>query len=286
MTEGCAAELRRQMAAASQAEDFSQAAYLQQLLKVLGPAERPITLADAAPETPEAQAEFFLEHGFCVCPRVLQGERLERIQRAFHESAAEPARERWLAACASGERAPTNGQMDMEKLYNWDMLSEADDDCFYDILDPPALLGCLTRCLGGHVHCNGGKGRVIPSEPENEITSAEHADGYLSWHRDTGTFLGSGFSGTRWPRERRIKVLTAIFDSPGAGTALVPGSQLLPSPPERTLARSFLGGHGHYHKMDSFHPRFGPEGRQNREWTGVHGVDLPSSASAPCPPLA
>ena len=105
-------------------------------------------------------------------------------------------------------------------------------------------------------------------------------------HRDTGTFLGSGFSGTRWPRERRIKVLTAIFDSPGAGTALVPGSQLLPSPPERTLARSFLGGHGHYHKMDSFHPRFGPEGRQNREWTGVHGVDLPSSASAPCPPLA
>ena len=181
MTEGCAAELRRQMAAAAQAEDFSQAAYLQQLLKVLGPAERPITLADAAPETPEAQAEFFLEHGFCVCPRVLQGERLARIQRAFHESAAEPARERWLAACASGARAPTNGQMDMEKLYNWDILSEADDDCFYDILDPPALLGCVTRCLGGHVHCSGGKGRVIPSEPENEITSAEHADGYLSW---------------------------------------------------------------------------------------------------------
>ena len=136
--------------------------------------------------------------------------------------------------------------MDKEKLYNWDMLGEGDDDIFYDIVDPPKLLGCLTRCLGGQVYCNLGKGRVIPSEADPEISAAQGPDGYLSWHRDTGSFLGSSFGGSRWPRERRIKVLTAIFDSPDAGTGLVPGSQLLPSPPERMLSESFLGGHGEY----------------------------------------
>ena len=35
---------------------------------------------------------------------------------------------------------------------------------------------------------------------------------------------------------------------------------------------------GHYHKSESFHPRFGPEGRQGKHWHGVRGVDLPSTA--------
>ena len=58
--------------------------------------------------------------------------------------------------------------------------------------------------------------------------------------------------------------------------ALVPGSHRLPSPPERTLKKSFLGGHGHYHKPDSYHPRFGIGGRRAQAWHGKRGEDLPS----------
>ena len=73
-------------------------------------------------------------------------------------------------------------------------------------------------------------------------------------------------------------MLTSLFDTAvdGGGTGLVPGSHRLPSPPERTLKRSFLGGHGHFHKPDSHHPRFGAGGRGARPWHGKRGEDLPS----------
>ena len=111
---------------------------------------------------------------------------------------------------------------------------------------------------------------------------------------------GTSFDGWPFPRERRIKVLTAIFDTPpgGGGTGLVrafldfvlthcltrkcqrqvPGSHRLPDKPDSTLLPSFLGGHGHYHPPDSEHPRFGPAGRDEQQWLAEPGVDLPSSA--------
>ena len=70
------------------------------------------------------------------------------------------------------------------------MLGEADDDCFWDLLDPPKLVAVATRCVGGDLFTTGGKGRVVPSEPEDQAavdpeiaaTGYLHSpDGYISW---------------------------------------------------------------------------------------------------------
>ena len=75
-------ELQDEMKAAAEAEDYERAAYLKQLLAVLGPRKEPITLEDACPASADAQAAFFLEHGF-VCVPSLEGAALERVQQAY-----------------------------------------------------------------------------------------------------------------------------------------------------------------------------------------------------------
>ena len=183
-------ELQDQMKAAAEAEDYERAAYLKQLLKVLGPCKEPITLEDACPPSADAQAEFFLEHGF-VCVPSLEGAALERVQAAYLR-VADRAHESWLENCRAGTVRP-----DLGKFYGWPMLGDDDDDCLWDILDSPNLIACLTRVLGGEVFGGGGSGRVVPSEPDKLEELEELMDelggewpehphspnGYISWHR-------------------------------------------------------------------------------------------------------
>lgn len=129
----------RELAAAAGSE-YRLAAQLRDLREVLGP-RPPLSLEQASPTDVDDQHEFFLRNGFVVVPRVLDGERLHRAQRAY-TAAMVPHRLAWEQERARGEGIGREGGLRFlsgsdayRTFYNGkfaDLMAE--DDVFLDLV--------------------------------------------------------------------------------------------------------------------------------------------------------
>jgi hypothetical protein len=223
--------------AAVEAEDYARAAHLQQIIKVLHPDNKmtpvrreahmlrvhsivthmradPHTIAwfvfgggHAAlqdlckPQTPEAQIEFFHEHGFVILTGILEGERLERAQRVWN-SVMEPQYAAWEAERAKGRGFSrtagggfAEGTTVARRYFDLKGLMDADEELWIDMMDSPTFRPVISRFAGGGdeegepgggnevyhgiARVGGVGGRVIP--PDTDPRYSEQPMGYLAW---------------------------------------------------------------------------------------------------------
>ena len=176
--------LRHAVDAAVAAEDYRQAAELQQTLTTLAGA--PVTLSDCLePTTADERAAFFWENGFLCIPQAFAGAALQRQQQAWLAAQA-PHRAAWLEATQQGEEVkrsqgqradlffdiPTDPRWWSEELWRTRRPGTAGrqlffelDPAFVDIIDAAPLLEVLERVVGPDVECTGVQARSVPPAP-------------------------------------------------------------------------------------------------------------------------
>ena len=265
------AMLRQRESEAAASRNYAAATLLRDLHGVVGP-KPALTLEDCTPDTLEQQFAFFLENGFCVIPRVLEGEALERARAAWLRREAVARRkyeeERALAPPLTAEERLEAERRNPQSLFNSDgrPVTRADgsavghgayrtffdtdhlaeeDDVFVELIDSPKAVPLLSMVVG-----NGGLqkgetydrnyGTVRLRGISGRVVPPEgNSDGYCVWHQDVPP-------PDRWPRpkQRYVKTFTNLWAVPfnGGESGLVPGSHRLPEGPEQTLHVRFRSG--------------------------------------------
>jgi hypothetical protein len=214
--------------AASEAQDFRQAAALQDLLHVVE-AKPALSVDDCCP-SPEDALEFFLREGFVCVRNVLNADQLQRLQAQWRQ-AQEPIRALWdeaklIAGNFIGEDFQPEERfahiphgrlwfdMPLPQLFQE---AAGGDPVMLDIIDPPRLVQILEQIIGPDVRLVGIQPRTVPPE-QNQ--------GYTTWHRD-GIQPPS-----HWPHPhaRIVKAFVHVFDvaEDQACTSVVRGSHLMP----------------------------------------------------------
>jgi ectoine hydroxylase-related dioxygenase (phytanoyl-CoA dioxygenase family) len=237
-------ELHTLTAAAASRRDFRTAAHLQTMLDVLGGGRPPLPLSAFTAEDPDRAADIFLEHGFCVLPRVVSELELARMRATYETDAAElraSFEHEWAKAesISAGAHSDRPIRADLGKYYSFSTQGPA----FVPLLDPTLLQQVMHRVLGQPVLASAAGGRVVPVA---DSATAHATDGYISWHRDISG--GLGYDCWPFPHSRSVKTSVFLYDVPedGAPLTILPGSHRLPNAPQQTLAATFRGGRGHY----------------------------------------
>lgn len=171
------------------------------LTRRTAPTPCPVPQDMCKPQTPEAQIEFFHEHGFVILTGILEGDRLERAQRVWN-SVMEPQYAAWEEERAKGRgfsRTAGGGFAEgtnvARRYFDLKGLMDADEELWIDMMDSPKFRPVISRFAGGGdedgepgggnevyhgiARVGGVGGRVIP--PDTDPRYSDQPMGYLAW---------------------------------------------------------------------------------------------------------
>ena len=251
------AQLRRQIAAAAAAEDYREAASLQDAVRALDSVSR-LRLVDAIElgrsSSADEQRGAFLERGFAVVPDAIPVEMLAQLQAAWtrQQAALEPLWRDIIAQLPpndtrTGRPLGPQGVIGKFNVFSRtafdmptaDFFAGADGRTLLEVIALPRVLDLLERVIAprAQLRCCGVQARTVLPQPANTAT------GYVVWHRD-----GPGPAPLPdSPSQRVVKVFIPLFDVAlsGGPSAVVPYTHRLSETPGQVTQLASAHGTGH-----------------------------------------
>ena len=244
------AEVEALLQAAVAAQDYREAASLQNILDVFSTdTHRPRVDLDAAADVGQSgsldeQAQFFFENGFACVPGAVEPELLTQLQAAWMRKSAvmEPLWRERVAMDATSNPRGKPGRFESRvsarafDMPTSDFFSGADGRTLLEVLALPKVLALLEQVVAPRprLRCCGVQARtVVPQQPEETFA------GYTNWHTDS-----TNTDGWPHPHERIVKVFLPLFDVriDGGPSAVVPNTHRLPESPQQVAQFGSKGG--------------------------------------------